>query len=153
MIPWTAAHQASLSITNSRSLPKLMSIESVLPSNHLILCRPLLLLPSLFPNIRVFSFFFFFKLKSNKRHLLPWYIILVLLLFLHISVVFCLPPSTHSLATQCLLELLVHSSNKFFSTPLTPFIHRVTVLVHKPFPIGGLMPAKEFVINQASQNG
>ena len=53
--PWTAAHQASLSITNSRSLLKLMSIESMVPSNHLILCRPLLLLPSIFPNIRVFS--------------------------------------------------------------------------------------------------
>ena len=54
-IPWTAACQASLSITNSRSLPKLMSIESGMPSNHLILCRPLLLLPSIFPSIRVFS--------------------------------------------------------------------------------------------------
>ena len=53
--PWTAARQASLSITNSRSLLKLMSIESVMPSNHLILCRPLLLLPSVFPSIRVFS--------------------------------------------------------------------------------------------------
>ena len=53
--PWTAAHQASLSITNSQSLLKLMSIESVMPSNHLILCRPLLLLPALFPSIRVFS--------------------------------------------------------------------------------------------------
>ena len=53
--PWTIAHQASLSITNSWSLPRLMSIESVMPSNHLILCRPLLLLPSIFPNIRVFS--------------------------------------------------------------------------------------------------
>ena len=53
--PWTAAHQASLSITNSRNLLKLMSIESVMPSNHLILCRPLLLLPSTFPSIRVFS--------------------------------------------------------------------------------------------------
>ena len=53
--PWTAAHQASLSINNSRSLPKLMSIESVMPSNYLILCRPLLLLPSIFPSIRVFS--------------------------------------------------------------------------------------------------
>ena len=53
--PWTAARQASLSITNSRSLPKLMSIESVMPSNHLILCHPLLLLPSVFPSIRVFS--------------------------------------------------------------------------------------------------
>ena len=53
--PWTAACQASLSITNSRSLPKPMSTESVMPSNHLILCHPLLLLPSVFPNIRVFS--------------------------------------------------------------------------------------------------
>ena len=53
--PWLAARQASLSITNSWSLPKLMSIESVMPSNHLILCCPLLLLPSIFPSIRVFS--------------------------------------------------------------------------------------------------
>ena len=53
--PWTAAHQASLSITNSQSLLKLMSIESVIPSNHLTLCRPLLFLPSIFPSIRVFS--------------------------------------------------------------------------------------------------
>ena len=53
--PWTAAHQASLLITSSRSLLKLMSIESVMPSNHLILCRPLLLLPSILPSIRVFS--------------------------------------------------------------------------------------------------
>ena len=53
--PWTAAHQASLSITNSRSLSKFMSIESVMPSNHLILCHPLLLLPSIFASIRVFS--------------------------------------------------------------------------------------------------
>ena len=51
----TTAHQASLSITNSRSLSKLISIESVIPSNHLILCHPLLLLPSIFPSIRVFS--------------------------------------------------------------------------------------------------
>ena len=50
--PWTAAHQASLSTTNSWSLPKLISIESVMPSNHLILCRSLLLLPSIFPSIR-----------------------------------------------------------------------------------------------------
>ena len=53
--PWTAACQASLSIINSQNLLKLMSIESVTPSNHLILCCPLLLLPSIFPNIRVFS--------------------------------------------------------------------------------------------------
>ena len=53
--PWTTAHQVSLSITNSQSLPKLMSIESVIPSNHLILCHPLLLPPSIFPSIRIFS--------------------------------------------------------------------------------------------------
>ena len=54
-IPWSAACQASLSITNSQSPPKPMTIESVMPSNHLILCHPLLLLPSIFPSIRVFS--------------------------------------------------------------------------------------------------
>ena len=53
--PWTASRQASLSITNSQSLLKLMSIESVMPSNHLILCCPLFLMPSIFPNVRVFS--------------------------------------------------------------------------------------------------
>ena len=55
VIPWTAARQASLSITNSQNLSKPMYIESVVPSNHLILCHPLLLLPSIFPSIRVFS--------------------------------------------------------------------------------------------------
>ena len=55
MTPWTAARQASLSISNSQSLFKPMSIESVMPSNHFILCHPLLLLPSIFPSIRVFS--------------------------------------------------------------------------------------------------
>ena len=53
--PWITAHQASLSITNSQNLPKLMSIESVMPSSHLILCRPLLLLPQIPPSIRIFS--------------------------------------------------------------------------------------------------
>ena len=55
MTPWTAVRQASLSITNSRSLLKLMSMESVIPSNHLIFCHPLLLLPSIFPSITAFS--------------------------------------------------------------------------------------------------
>ena len=55
--PWTAARRVSLSITNSQSLFKLMSIESVMPSNHLILCRPVLLLPSILPSIRIFSNF------------------------------------------------------------------------------------------------
>ena len=53
--PWTAAHQASLSITNSQSLLKLISIELVIPSDHLIICHPLLLPPSIFPSIRIFS--------------------------------------------------------------------------------------------------
>ena len=53
--PWMAARQASLSITNSRSPPKPMSIELIMPSNHLMLCRPFLLLPSIFPSVRVFS--------------------------------------------------------------------------------------------------
>ena len=78
--PWTAAHQASLSITNSWSLLKLMSIESVMPSNHLILCHPLLLLLSIFPSIRVFSnesvlhiswpkyWSFSFSISPSKEH-------------------------------------------------------------------------------------
>ena len=64
--PWIAARQASLSITNSRSLLKLMSIESVLPSNHLIFCCPLLLPPSLFPSIRVFSNESAFRIRWPK---------------------------------------------------------------------------------------
>ena len=78
--PRTSACQASLTITNSRSLLKLMSIESVTPSNHLILCRPLLLLPSIFPSIRVFSnesvphtrwpkyWSFSFSIRPGRRH-------------------------------------------------------------------------------------
>ena len=62
--PWTAACQASLSVTNSQSLLKLMSIESVMPSNHRILCHPLVLLPSILPSIRVFSQLFFLPLKE-----------------------------------------------------------------------------------------
>ena len=78
--PWTAARQASLSITNTRSPPKPMSIESVMPSNQLILCCPLLLLPSIFPSIRVFSnesalrirwpkyWSFSFSISSSNEH-------------------------------------------------------------------------------------
>ena len=78
--PWTAAHQASLSITNSQSLLKLMSIESVMPSKHLILCCPVLFLPSIFPSIRVFSnesalwirwpkyWSFSFSINASKEH-------------------------------------------------------------------------------------
>ena len=68
MTPWAAACQASMSITNSWSLLKLMSIESVMPSNHLILCHPLLLLPSVFPSIRVFSSESVLKKPSTDWH-------------------------------------------------------------------------------------
>ena len=80
MTPWTAACQASLSVTNSGSLLKLMSIEMVIPSNHLILCHPLLLSPSIFPSIRVFSnksvlsirgpkyWSFSFSMSPSKEH-------------------------------------------------------------------------------------
>ena len=64
--PWTATYQASLSITNCRSLLKLISIESVMTSNHLILCRPLLLLPSIFPSIKVFSNESVLSIRSPK---------------------------------------------------------------------------------------
>ena len=64
--PWTAARQASLSITNSQSLLKLMSIELVMPSDHLIFCRPLLLLPSIFSSIRVFSNELVLRIKWPK---------------------------------------------------------------------------------------
>ena len=66
VIPWTAAHQASLSITNSQNLLKLMSTESVMPSNHLILCRPLLLPPLVFPSIGVFSDESFLCIRWSK---------------------------------------------------------------------------------------
>ena len=64
--PWTAARQASLSITNSRSSLKLTSVESVMPTNHLILCRPILLPPSIFPSIRVFSNQSVFRIRWPK---------------------------------------------------------------------------------------
>ena len=64
--PWTAAHQASLSITNPQSLLNLMSIESMMPSKHLILCHPLLLPPSIFPSIRVFSNESVFHIRCPK---------------------------------------------------------------------------------------
>ena len=64
--PWTAARQASLSIINSQSLLKLMAIEFVMPSKHLIFCHPLLLLPSIFPSIRVFSMSHFFTLGGQS---------------------------------------------------------------------------------------
>ena len=72
-IPWTAARQASLSITNSQSLLRLISIELVMPSKHLILCHPLLLLPSIFPSIRVFPTIRVFPSESALRIRWPKY--------------------------------------------------------------------------------
>ena len=66
MTSWTAAHQASLSFTISQSLLKLTSVESVMPSNHLVLCHPLLLLPSIFPSIRLFSNELFLRIRWPK---------------------------------------------------------------------------------------
>ena len=77
--PWTAARQASLSFSISQSLLKLMSIESVMPSNHLVLCHPLLLLPSIFPSIGVFSVVLALHILVHLSlcvHLYIWYIIL-----------------------------------------------------------------------------
>ena len=114
--PWTTAHQDSLSFTISPSLLKLMSIESVMPSDHLILCRPLLLLPSIFPSIRVFS--------SESVLCIGWW-------------VFCISPSNeHSgpisfrmdwldlLAAQGTLKSFLqhHSSKASILQPSTLFI-------------------------------
>ena len=76
--PWTAARQASLFITNSQSLLKPMSIESVMPSNYLILCHPLLLLPSIFPSIRVFSNEWALRIKLKTRSSDVWVVALFL---------------------------------------------------------------------------
>ena len=70
--PWSAAHQASLFITSSRHLPELRSIESLMPSKHLVLCRPLLLLPSVFPSIRVFSSESALHIMLVSMYLLWW---------------------------------------------------------------------------------
>ena len=72
MTPWAIARQASLSITNSRRLLKLMSIELVIPSNHLTLCRPLLLLPLIFPSIRIFSSESVLHIKWTKYYSLSF---------------------------------------------------------------------------------
>ena len=116
--PWTAAHQASLSITNSGRLPKLMPIVLVILSNHLILCHPLLLLPSIFPSIRVFSN----ESVLPIRWLKYW------------SFSFSVSPSNEYLGLTSFrmdwLDLLAgqgtlrsllqhHSSNQFFSTQLS----------------------------------
>ena len=115
MTPWTAAHQASLSITNSQSFLKLMSIESVLPYHHLILCRPLLFLPSIFPNIRVFS--------NESVLLIRW--------LKYWSFSFNLSPSgLISFRTDCLDLLVVQGTLKSL---LQHYSSKASVLRHSAF--------------------
>ena len=106
--PWTAARQASLFITSSESLLKLMSIESVMPSNHLILCHPLLL-PSIFPSIRVFSSESVLHIRWPK----------------HWSFSFSISPSNEhsgliSFRIDCLLSLLSKGFSRVFSNTTVP---------------------------------
>ena len=101
--PWTAAHQASLSITNSQSLPRLMFIDLVMPSNHLILCHPLLLPPSIFPSIRVFQMSQFFA--SGGQSIGVWASTSVLCLELcktvGINILPCSPETITTLLIDC----------------------------------------------------
>ena len=108
MTPWTAAHQTSLSITNSRSLPKLLAIELVMPCNHLILCHPLLLPPSIFPSIRVFSN------ESVLRSMWPEYSASasVLLMNLQKLISFRMTGCYHLAVQGTLKSLLQHHSSK-----------------------------------------
>ena len=142
MTPWTAACQASLSIPNSRSLLKLMSIESVMPSNQLILCHPLLLLPSIFPRIRVFSkesvlrmrwpkyWSFSFSSSSSNENLglisfrMDWLGLLSVhgtlkSLFQHCS--------SKTLILQCLVFLIVQLSHPYMTTGKTTALTRRTL--------------------------
>ena len=131
--PWTAAHQASPSITNSPSLLKLMSIESVMPSNHLILCRPLLLRPSVFPSIRVFSnesipcikwpkyWSFSFNISlSNEYSGLISFRLLLLLLSRFSRVQLCATPetATHQAPLSLGLSRQEHWSGLPFPSPM-----------------------------------
>ena len=124
-IPWTAARQASLSITNSWSVLKLMSIESVMPSNHLILCCPLLLLPSIFPSITVFS--------SESVLLIRWP--------KHWSFGFCISPSNEYLISLRidLFDLLsVHGTLKSLlqhhSSKTSIVLHSAFITVQLSYP-------------------
>ena len=135
--PWTAARQASLSITNSQSLPKLMSIELVMPSNHLILCHPLLLPPSTFPSIRVFSnesalhirwtkyWSFSFNISPSSEHSGRWD------LFSKIRpvTVSTIPKLTDS---EPSLPKYPHEELWFFKPHMQPFLKPPSSSVHMP---------------------
>ena len=99
--PWTAAYQASLSITNSQSLIKLMSIQLVMPYNHLILCHPLLLAPSIFPSIRVFSNESVLRISWPKYWSFSFSIVCNLIL-LYLAVQIALPLAEEALSVDCI---------------------------------------------------
>ena len=143
--PWTAARQASLSITNSRSLPRLISVESVMPSNRLILCRPLLLLPLIFPSISVFSNELAFCIRWPKNWSLSFSISPCLGSSQSLAALSCARPlpaqlQINPLQRQCFGGLSLQSSSvfpepQFFgwkvlvqlslrSSPLPPKLHR-----------------------------
>ena len=111
--PWTAARQASLSITNSQSLLKLMSIQLVMPSNHLILCCPLLLLPPIFPSIRVFP--------NESVHCIRWP--------KHWSFCFSISPSNeYSELISLGLTVLILQSKGLSSVFFNITVHRVRII-------------------------
>ena len=110
--PWTAARQASLSITSSRSLPKPMSMESVMPSNHLILCRPLLLPPSIFPSVRVFSSESVLHIRWPKGWA-DYFIVTLTCIFLVISDAVRLIMRLLAIHVSCLEKCLSRSSTHF----------------------------------------
>ena len=139
--PWTAAHQASLSITNSQSLLKLMSTEPVMPSNPVFLCPPLLLLPSIFPSIRVFSnesallirwpkdWSFSFNISPSNEHpgLIPFRMDWLYLLAVQGTLKFLL--QHHSLKAsilQCSAFFIVQLSHPYMTTGKTIALTRQT---------------------------
>ena len=140
-IPWTTACQASLSIISSRSLPKLMSIESVMPSNRLILCHPLLLLPSIFPRIRVFSnesilpikwpkyWSFSFNISPSKEHsgLISFWMDRLNLLVVQGTLKSLLQHhSSKASIFQCSAFIIVQLSNPYMTTGKTIALTRWT---------------------------
>ena len=147
--PWTAARQASLSFTNSQSLLKLISIESVMPSNQLILCHPLLLLPSIFPSIRVFSsesvlhirwpeywsFSFRISLPSEYSGLVSFRIDWLNLLAVQGTLKSLLQHSSKASTLQCSAFFMVQLSHPYMTTGKTialtrwTFVGKVTSLL------------------------
>ena len=155
--PWTAAHQASLSITSSWSLFKLMSVESVMTSNHLILCRPLLLLPSIFPSIRVFSnghmniqmhSFFFFQLDGIAALVLNsclvingWTSVATVSIGWVLIILLLMTPPFHSVVLQAwtmsILQCKHHGNSFIFSASPLPIL-KSTMIIYSLDILSGL---------------